>query len=135
MAAILADNPRHGGIPRTVLVVEDDVLVRMMIAEELRDAGFSVIEAANADEALTVLDSAIRVELVMTDVFMPGSVDGVGFAAAIRSTFPSTTDRAAARALITHCRAADLACSGEHFEGTGPVARSFPSFVGSWPAT
>jgi CheY-like chemotaxis protein len=56
---------------RTVLVVEDEVLVRLIIAEELRSAGFQVIEAANADEALAVLANIRDVSLIFSDIRMP----------------------------------------------------------------
>jgi CheY-like chemotaxis protein len=56
----------------TVLVVEDEVLVRLMIAEELRSAGFQVIEAADADEALAVLANITDVSVIFSDIRMPG---------------------------------------------------------------
>jgi CheY-like chemotaxis protein len=74
-----------------VLVVEDEVLLRMMMSEELRGVGYSVIEAANAQEALDVLHSAlIDVKLLITDVRMPGSMDGVALARCTRSESPAT---------------------------------------------
>lgn len=73
----------------TVLVVEDEVLVRMVIADQLRAAGYSVIEAANAHEAAQVLRTT-PLEIVISDVRMPGSMDGVGLARLIRSEYPAT---------------------------------------------
>src|SRR3712207_3268192 len=71
---------------RTVLVVEDEVLVRMMLADVLDDAGFRVIEAANADEALRVLSAVPEVAAVVTDVEMPGgSINGFEPARRIRT--------------------------------------------------
>ncbi|HVJ55923.1 MAG TPA: response regulator [Aliidongia sp.] len=61
----------------TVLVVEDDVLVRSMIAEALRDDGHLVIEAANAAEAVIVFKAGEAVDLVFTDRQMPGEMDGL----------------------------------------------------------
>lgn len=72
----------------TILVVEDDVLVRLSVAETLRDEGHSVVEAANADEALAVLASSAPLDLIMTDVNMPGSMDGVALARHVRSARP-----------------------------------------------
>jgi DNA-binding NtrC family response regulator len=70
----------------TILVVEDDVLIRMPIAQYLRDCGYTVIEAINADEAMTVLlHREIDVHIVFTDIEMPGSVDGFGLAKWIRA--------------------------------------------------
>jgi CheY-like chemotaxis protein len=72
----------------TILVVEDDVLTRMAVSEELRDTGYSVIEAATADEALTVLQGPTRVDLLVTDMRMPGAVDGCGLARHVRAALP-----------------------------------------------
>jgi two-component system, response regulator PdtaR len=73
---------------RTILVVEDEVLVRLMVAEWLRDADFHVVEAANADEALAVLQYTTDVALIVTDVRMPGSMDGLGLAKTVRTALP-----------------------------------------------
>ena len=73
---------RHGG--GTVLVVEDDALVRGMIAEALRDDGYMVIEAANASEAVIVFDAGEPVDLVFTDRQTPGEMDGLMLARWIR---------------------------------------------------
>jgi CheY-like chemotaxis protein len=64
----------------TVLAVEDVILVRLLVADYLRDCGFAVIEAASADEAILILSSDISVDVVFADVNMPGSVDGFGLA-------------------------------------------------------
>jgi CheY-like chemotaxis protein len=72
----------------TVLVVEDEVMVRLLVAEELREAGYVVIEAANADEALTVLRSSTDIDLMLTDIRMPGSRDGLALAAEARAAWP-----------------------------------------------
>jgi CheY-like chemotaxis protein len=72
----------------TVLVVEDEVLVRLMIAEELRSAGFQVIEAADADEALAVLAHITDVSVIFSDIRMPGSMDGLELAKRVRADFP-----------------------------------------------
>ena len=68
-----------------VLVVEDEVLVRMMLADVLDDAGFKVVEAAHADEALRVLSACDRIRAVVTDVEMPrGSMNGFQLARRIK---------------------------------------------------
>ena len=72
----------------TVLVVEDEVLVRMVVADELRNAGYTVIEASNAHEALDLLRNSVDVRLIFSDVRMPGTMDGVGLARVVRSEFP-----------------------------------------------
>jgi DNA-binding NtrC family response regulator len=76
-------------VPNTILVVEDDVLVRMPIAQYLRDCGYRVIEAVNADEAMAVLShQETAVDVVFSDIEMPGSVDGFGLAKWIRKHRP-----------------------------------------------
>lgn len=69
----------------TIMVVEDDVLIRLMIADELRQKAYTVIEAATGDEALAMLNSAIRIDLVLTDVNMPGKTDGLALAKHLRN--------------------------------------------------
>jgi CheY-like chemotaxis protein len=78
--------PESPSATQTVLVVEDEVLIRMVIAEYLRDCGFKAIEAANADEALVVLQqSEIPIDIVFTDIEMPGSMDGFALSQWVRS--------------------------------------------------
>jgi CheY-like chemotaxis protein len=74
--------------PATVLVVEDEVLIRLMIAQELRGAGFTVIEAVNANEALAVLKTPTKIDALMTDIRLPGSMDGVRLATLVRTAWP-----------------------------------------------
>jgi DNA-binding NtrC family response regulator len=72
-------------VEETILLVEDEVLVRMPIAQYLRDCGYKVIEAVNADEAMTVLmHKETVVDIVFSDIEMPGAVDGFGLAKWIR---------------------------------------------------
>jgi DNA-binding NtrC family response regulator len=71
-----------------VLVVEDEFLVRMVIADRLREAGFTVIEAFNGDEAIAILASGASVDLVLTDVRMPGTADGIAVLSFVKQTCP-----------------------------------------------
>ena len=71
-----------------VLVVEDDVLVRMNSADMIRDLGFDVIEAADADQAIAILETVPGITVVFTDIQMPGSMDGLRLAAAVRDRWP-----------------------------------------------
>jgi DNA-binding NtrC family response regulator len=76
-------------LQETILLVEDEVLVRMPIAQYLRDCGYKVIEAVNADEAMTVLlHEETVVDVVFSDIEMPGAVDGFGLAKWIRERRP-----------------------------------------------
>lgn len=63
-----------------VLVVEDEVLLRMSIAEALRASGYRVAEAANGDEAQALLLAGLRVDVIFSDIRMPGALDGVALA-------------------------------------------------------
>lgn len=71
---------------RIVLLVEDESLVRMDVAHQLRTAGFTVIEAVDGQEALQVLESALRVDIVITDLRMP-RLDGAALVRKIRSFY------------------------------------------------
>ena len=72
----------------TVLVVEDEALVRMPIAEYLRDCGYNVLEAEDAGEAIGVVDGEEPVDVVFSDVRMPGNMDGFGLARWIHDHHP-----------------------------------------------
>ena len=73
----------------TILLVEDEALVRMNTAEELRSRGFAVIEAANGTAALEILKSDEPPDLVFADLIMPGEPDGLDLARWIRSHKPA----------------------------------------------
>ena len=88
MGAIAACGTAATPHARTVLVVEDEVLIRLVLAETLRDAGYAVVEAANGEEAIAVLASSTALDAVLTDVNMPGSLDGVALGRHVRSTRP-----------------------------------------------
>jgi two-component system, response regulator PdtaR len=78
----------HDGVT-FVLVVEDEFLVRFSIADELRAAGMTVIEAANAAEAWTYLASGGRADLVFSDIQMPGEMNGIDLARRLRDAYPA----------------------------------------------
>ncbi len=67
-------------LPATVLVVEDDVLLRMFAVEMIEDAGFRVIEAQDADAAIRVLEARNDIRIIFTDIDMPGSMNGLKLA-------------------------------------------------------
>jgi CheY-like chemotaxis protein len=71
-----------------VLIVEDELLLRMDAAEMIEAAGFEVIEAANADQAIEVLEGRPDITVVFTDIQMPGSMDGLKLARAVRGRWP-----------------------------------------------
>lgn len=71
-----------------ILVVEDEPLVRMATVDVFLDAGHSVVEAAGADDALFILQKRSDIGLVVTDVDMPGSLDGAALAYRIQRDYP-----------------------------------------------
>src|SRR5215208_3924491 len=71
-----------------VLVVEDEFLIRECAVEMINEAGFEAIEAANADEAIEILERRSDIRIVFTDVHMPGSIDGLRLAHAVRDRWP-----------------------------------------------
>ena len=71
-----------------VLVVEDDSLINLMATDELKTAGYDVISAFNADEAIEILENRGDIKLIFTDIDMPGSMDGLKLAAAVRYRWP-----------------------------------------------
>jgi CheY-like chemotaxis protein len=75
--------------PLVVLVVEDDVLVRMLACDILKDGGYDALEAVSAQEALVLLDARPDVALMFTDVDMPGEINGLGLARLVGLRAPS----------------------------------------------
>jgi CheY-like chemotaxis protein len=73
----------------TVLVVEDDEVLRLCAEEVVADAGFSPVEAANADEAFAILENRSDIALLFTDTQMPGSMDGLDLTRIVRDRWPA----------------------------------------------
>jgi CheY-like chemotaxis protein len=71
-----------------ILVVEDELLLRLMAVDIVETAGFEALSAGTADEALAILEARADVRLVFTDVQMPGSMDGLRLAHAVRDRWP-----------------------------------------------
>ena len=80
--------PTGAGDGRTVLVVDDEPTVRMLVTEVLTDLGYAAIEAADGASALRVLQSNARIDLLVSDVGLPGGMNGRQVADAGRSTRP-----------------------------------------------
>lgn len=72
----------------TVLIVEDEFLIRDMPQEELEDAGYQVVPVSDADHAIRILEARQDIHLVFTDVNMPGSMDGLKLAAFVNDRWP-----------------------------------------------
>lgn len=104
------------GLTGAILVVEDEILIRLDTADYLRAQGFAVVEASNADEAVEILRSGVAISLVFTDVRMPGSLDGLDLARHIGSNYPGI------HVMITsgHVRAEDVPAGLP-----GPIAKPY----------
>jgi len=75
-------------LPASILIVEDEALVRFLGVGMFADAGFRVIEAADSEEALEVLAADSEVQLLFTDVNLPGTMDGLALAAQVHDRWP-----------------------------------------------
>jgi DNA-binding NtrC family response regulator len=78
----------HMRLPAVVLVVEDEMLLRMRAVDMVEDAGYLPVEAIDADEALAILQSRSDIALLFTDVQMPGSMTGLQLALAVHESWP-----------------------------------------------
>lgn len=74
---------------RRLLIVEDEFLIRMTLAEVLTDDGYEVVEAGDADEALAALAGGGAIDVMLTDIQLPGPLDGKALAARARKTRPA----------------------------------------------
>jgi len=84
----VTSSPTQGTSRIAVLVVEDEAIIRMDIAHQLSDAGYDVFEAGTADEAVSLLEANTSIRILFTDIDMPGSMDGLKLAAAVRDRWP-----------------------------------------------
>lgn len=85
----MSDVSKSNPAQQTILVVDDEILVRMVVADYLRECGYKVIEAASADEALLILHrTEIAIDIVFSDVEMPGSMDGFALSSWLRQNRP-----------------------------------------------
>ena len=72
----------------TILIVEDDQLLRLLTVDIVEDAGFTALQADSADEAVAILEARSDIALLLTDINMPGSIDGLKLAHAVRNRWP-----------------------------------------------
>jgi CheY-like chemotaxis protein len=78
----------HLPFPAVVLVVEDELLLRMRAVDMVEDAGYTPVEAVDADQALAILESRTDIALLFTDIQMPGSRDGLALAHSVHERWP-----------------------------------------------
>ena len=95
MGLVASDRP-------VVLIVEDDFLLRMDAVDMIKAAGFDVAEAANADQAIEILEARRDITVVFTDLQMPGSMDGLKLARAVRGRSRKSSRAATARGSRSH---------------------------------
>ena len=93
-----------------VLVVEDEVLIRLHAAQIIAEAEFDVIEASSADEAIAILEARSDITVLFTDIQMPGSMDGLKLAAAVKGRWPPI--KIVATSGVVNVRPADLPPGG-----------------------
>ena len=74
---------------RSVLIVEDEQLIRRLCAEVFDDAGFEVVEANDGDAALAILGSGVPIDAIVTDIRMPGTVDGLALRRKVEQRWPN----------------------------------------------
>ncbi len=79
----------HSVVPAVILVVEDEMLLRMLAVDMVEDAGYTPVEAVDADEAVAILESRSDIALLLTDIRMPGSMDGLKLAHTVRARWPT----------------------------------------------
>ena len=84
----LGIKPDTSGARATVLLAEDEVFIRIDLAEQLRSGGYQVIEAGSGDEAIAVLNTGVNIDLLITDLEMPGSLKGHALVRFTRRAFP-----------------------------------------------
>ena len=114
---VLAPRPMETTPTRRVLRVEDEELIREILAEELREEGFEVIEAGTGDEAIRLLEEHADFDVVCTDVRMPGKADGIDVAVHARGRIPTVP------VLVVSGYASEL---GRRLEAVTPRAAFLP---------
>jgi CheY-like chemotaxis protein len=85
----LLEFPRLSNAEETILIVEDDALVRSFVITQIQSLGYVTLVAANAEEALILVDSVAKIDLLFTDVIMPGAMNGRQLAAETLKRRPS----------------------------------------------
>lgn len=96
----------------TILVVDPDILARMVIADYLRDCGYKVIEGVNADDALAVLQAGRKIDVILAEVQVTGGIDGFELARQIREKYPAIDVILTSGAARAAAKAGDLCDDG-----------------------
>jgi CheY-like chemotaxis protein len=122
MPPSLAATHKSDAVP-TVLVVDDEVMIRLVIADYLRECGYRVFEAGGPEDAVAILQSDLKIDIVFTDLELPGQSSGLELARWIRRRHPEI------KVILTSgfYSAAELA--GELCEAGPPIAKPYDSDV------
>jgi CheY-like chemotaxis protein len=78
----------RSSLPAVILVVEDEMLLRMRVVDMVEDAGYTSVEAVDADQAVAILESRSDIALLFTDIQMPGAMDGLALARSVHKRWP-----------------------------------------------
>jgi CheY-like chemotaxis protein len=78
----------RSSLPAVILVVEDEMLLRMRVVDMVEDAGYTSVEAVDADQAVAILESRSDIALLFTDIQMPGAMDGLALAHSVHERWP-----------------------------------------------
>ena len=105
----------------TVLVVDDEILVRLVIADYLRDCGYRVLEAGSPDDAVAILNSHMKVDIVFTDLELPGQSSGLELARWIRRRHPDV------RVIVTSGIYSSAELASELCEAGPPITKPYAS--------
>jgi CheY-like chemotaxis protein len=118
MSPNLARRPQT--IP-SILVIDDEIIARAVIADYLRECGYRVFEAGHPDDAITILNSELAIDIVFTDLDLPGHSTGLELARWIRKRYPNI------KVIVTsgHYSAAELA--GELCDAGPPITKPYHS--------
>ncbi|GAA5628118.1 blue-light-activated protein [Brucella sp. NBRC 12953] len=118
----------------TVLVVEDEALLRLVAVGELEDAGMTTVEAENGSQALDILSRNREVDIVFTDIDMPGAINGIALANIVRENYPhigvivvsglsNIENTALHEAIPFFSKPYDMARIIQHMQALDPTAR------------
>jgi CheY-like chemotaxis protein len=116
-SAIMTENSDAKN-PTTVLVIEPDILVRMVICEYLRGCGYKVIEGVTGDDVTIVLESEHQIDIVFAEVGLAGGIDGFGIAQWVRQNHPDVE-------VILTSTVANAAAKAEDLCNEGPVGKPY----------
>jgi CheY-like chemotaxis protein len=105
----------------TVLVVDDEILIRLVIADYLRECGYRVFEAGGPEDAVSILQSDLKIDIVFADLELPGPSSGLELARWIRRRHPNV------RVIVTSGVSSSAELAGELCEAGPPIAKPYES--------